>query len=103
MFSDQWLKWVKDRPLWKRIDLKPLLLFGAGAGLFVIGFALLNVIRFDTPSPQASYDHWHAKEQLSAPGGMLEHGLVSTNYIERHRPIFFEKPFYMTDERPYIF
>jgi hypothetical protein len=103
MFSDQWLNWVKDRPLWKRIDLKPLLLFGAGAGLFVIGFALLNYIRFDTPSPQASYDHWHATEQLSVPGGLLEHGLVSTEHIERHRPIFFEKPFYMTDEKPYIY
>lgn len=103
MFSDQWLAWVKDRPLWKRIDLKPLLLFGAGAGVFVFGFALLNIIRFDTPSPQASYDHWHAKEQLSAPGQMLEHGLVSNKHIERHRTIFFEKPFYMTDEKPYIY
>jgi hypothetical protein len=103
MFSDQWLAWVKDRPLWKRINLKPLLLFGAGAGVFVVGFAVLNLIRFDTPSPQASYDHWHAYEQLSQPGGMLEHGLVSTEHIQRHRSIFFEKPLYMTDEKPYIY
>jgi len=103
IFSDQWLHWVKDLPLWKRVDLKPLLLFGAGAGVFVIGFAVLNIIRFDTPSPQATYDHWHAKEQLSQPGQMLEHGLVSTKHIQRHRPIFFEKPLYMTDEKPYIF
>ena len=77
-----------------RISL-PLLKFGVALSIFVIGFAVLNYIRFDTVSPEATYDHWHAKASLSVPGGLLEHGLVSTKHIERHAPIFFEKPLYM--------
>jgi hypothetical protein len=73
----------------------PVLKFGAGLAIFVVGFAILNYIRFDTVSPQATYDQWHAKESLSAPGGMLEHGLVSVKHIDRHAPIFFEKPIYL--------
>jgi hypothetical protein len=91
---------------------RPVLRFGIGLAIFVVGFAVLNYIRFDTVSPQATYDHWHAKEQLSAPGQMLEHGLVSVKHIERHAPIFFEKPLYMfpnsddlkfwQSDRPYV-
>ena len=77
-----------------RISL-PVLKFGVALSIFVIGFAVLNYIRFDTVSPEATYDHWHAKASLSVPGGLLEHGLVSTKHIERHAPIFFEKPLYM--------
>jgi len=77
-----------------RISL-PVLKFGVGLSIFVVGFAILNLIRFDTASPEATYDHWHAKASLEVPGGMLEHGLVSTKHIERHAPIFFEKPLYM--------
>ena len=72
-----------------RISL-PVLKFGVALSIFVIGFAVLNYIRFDTVSPEATYDHWHAKASLSVPGGLLEHGLVSTKHIERHAPIFFE-------------
>jgi len=91
---------------------RPILKFGAGLAIFVVGFAVLNYVRFDTVSPQATYDHWHAKASLSAPGGMLEHGLVSVKHINRHAPIFFEKPLYMFPnsddlrfweaDRPYI-
>ncbi|HKN37343.1 MAG TPA: hypothetical protein VJX16_29215 [Terriglobales bacterium] len=78
----------------------PLLKFSVGLGIFVVGFAVLNIIRFDTPSPEATLDHWHAKQQLSVPGGMLEHGLVSVKHIDRHAPIFFEKPLYMFPNSP---
>lgn len=91
---------------------RPIVTFGAGLAIFVVGFAVLNYVRFDTVSPQATYDHWHAKASLSAPGGMLEHGLVSVKHIKRHAPIFFEKPLYMfpksddfkfwESDRPYI-
>jgi len=116
MFSDQWLRPAgarvaseggrlvdKVRRLVERVNLKPLLLFGAGAGIFVVSFAVLNIIRFDTPSPRATYDFWHAKDELSVPGGFLEKGLVSYTYFDnRHKPLFFEKPLYMTDEKPYL-
>ena len=78
----------------------PVLKFSVGLGIFVVGFAVLNLIRFDTPSPQATLDRWHAKQQLSVPGGMLEHGLVSVKHIDRHAPIFFEKPLYMFPNSP---
>jgi hypothetical protein len=116
MFSDQWLRPAQAvavtegqrlvdrvRQVFDRIDLKPLLLFGIGAGVFVIGFGVMNIVRFETPSPRATYDFWHAKDELSVPGGFLEKGLVSYTYYEdRHKPLFFEKPIYMTDEKPYL-
>jgi hypothetical protein len=81
---------------------RPVLKFGAGLAIFVVGFAVLNYVRFDTVSPQATYDQWHAKASLSAPGQMLEHGLVSVKHIDRHAPIFFEKMFYTQSAAPYV-
>jgi hypothetical protein len=80
---------------------RPVLKFGAGLAIFVVGFAVLNYVRFDTASPQATYDQWHAKAQLSVPGQMLEHGLVSVQHFKRHEPIFFEKMFYTQSAAPY--
>ena len=56
-----------------RISL-PVLKFGIGLSIFVVGFAILNLIRFDTASPEATYDHWHAKASLEVPGGMIVRG-----------------------------
>ena len=107
MFSDQWLRWDTARPLLKRIDLKPLILFGVGAGVFVVAFAIFNYVRFDTVSPRAAYDHWHYLRPENCgsacqPGGLFGAGFFDLSYVPRHIPLIFEKPFYQFDYKPYV-
>ena len=91
--------------LLRRIDYRPLVLFGAGVGIFVAALSIYTYVRFDELSPSASYYHWSVWETqpwLSVPGGTFENGLFDTSYVSRHISLFFEKPLYMQSAAPYV-
>ena len=100
MFSDQWLQKDDGRPLLKRVDLKPLLLLGAGLGIFVVLGAIYNYLRFETPL-HASYYYWLTPD---APirQDLLKEGLFDASYIPRHIPVVFRSLPIFQSKPPYV-
>lgn len=99
MFSDQWLRTSEEKPLLKRIDLKPLLLLGVGLGIFGVLDAGYNFYAFDTPLP-AAYHHWSSYAEV--PTFLLEDGLWSAQYYARHAPVVFQALPIFRSEAPFL-
>jgi hypothetical protein len=100
MFSDRWLRWSEERPLWKRIDPRPLALIAAGAIPFVLFSFWFNYARFDDPF-EAGYNN---SEQVYQPflQNVYGDGLFQPYYVERHIPTVFElMPIFKTSA-PYV-
>ncbi len=100
MFSERWLP-PADRPLLRRVDPWPLILFGAGLGIFGALGAAYNFLAFDTPLP-ASYHYWQTNPTLIVPGGLLDHGLFDVQYFDRHLPVIFRDMPVIRSEAPYV-
>jgi hypothetical protein len=99
MFSDQWLRTSEEKPLLKRIDLKPLLLLGVGLGIFGVLDAGYNFLAFDTPLP-AAYHHWSSYAEV--PTFLLVDGLWSAQYYARHAPVVFQALPIFRSEAPFL-
>lgn len=98
MFSDQWLRPDEGQALWKRVDLRPLVLFGAGAGVFVIASFVYNYIRFETPLDASQH---HLPDRVLAQP-WFNHGPFDPRYVPRHVDVFFEKMPIFQKEAPYV-
>lgn len=90
MFFDQW--WEQEAapgtPMWKRMNVVPLIQFGFGLGIFVSAGMLFNYLRFDSP-----FDGGHTHSpQVDQP--QLSHvysdGILNPSYIPRHIHVIFE-------------
>ncbi len=98
MFSDQWLPQSNGTSLLRRIDLRPLLLLGAGVGTFVLSDFIYNYLRFGTPL-NAGYTETKIAHTDTA---LFSHGQFHMSYISRHVPIVFERLPRFTSEAPYV-
>ncbi len=98
MFSDDWLRWDRNRPLLERVNWKPLLLLGGGLGVFVLLSFVFNYIRWGTPL-DASQHHLPASV-LAQP--WFNHGPFDIRYISRHVVVFFEGTPVVRSEEPYV-
>lgn len=101
MFSDQWLIGSEDEPLWKRINLKPLVEFAAAAAPFVLFSFVFNYQRFGNPL-DAGYYH---SEQIHTPdlvARVYQHGAFHYTYMSRHfGPLLESMPILQTSA-PYV-
>ncbi len=101
MFSDQWLRPSEGRPLFKRIDLKPLLKLGVGLAIFFIPDAIYNYLLFDTPLP-ASYHYWYAYHRPGLSSDFFNHGLLDIRYIPRHVDVAFKALPIFQGSKPFV-
>lgn len=90
MFLDQW--WERDAapdgPPWKRVNLKPLIQFGIGLGIFISASMVFNYLRFDSP-----FDGGHSHSpQVDQPQlqQVYSDGILNPVYIPRHIHVIFE-------------
>ncbi len=102
MFSDLWLKWSNDVPIWKRFDLRPLALFGLGLGIFIVFAAVYNYLRFATVMPGTAYDRWLDYHRATLQPSAITHGLFDQSYISRHLPVIFKELPIFKGSEPYI-
>ena len=86
MLSDMWFSGDKELSLYKRINLRPLILLGLGVGIFVFLHFLYNYVRFDTIS-NIAYTIQAKEEPWFYPKGLFD-----ISYIKKHLEIFFIKP-----------
>jgi hypothetical protein len=98
MFSDDWLRWEAERPLWKRINWEPLLLLGSGLGVFVLASFWYNMVRWGTPLDASQH---HLPERVLAQP-WFNHGPFDPRYISRHVVVFFEGAPRARSEEPYF-
>jgi len=96
MLSDQWINKEPNANFIKKINLKPLILFGLGVGVFVLLNFLYNYARFDTIANIA-----YAMQAKEEPWFYPE-GLFHFSYIPKHLWIFFLKPPLFSAEAPYV-
>jgi hypothetical protein len=102
MLSDAWLLPRDNKSgLLGRIRLKPVLLLGAGAGVFILLNCIYNYLRFGTPLDMAYVMHsiYPAKEKLSP---WFNKGLFDLSYIPYHLRIMFLEPPVFIDSWPYV-
>jgi|FLYL01.1.fsa_nt_gi hypothetical protein len=112
MFSDLWLKRDEAHP-WtlaairaegpiaavrNRVNLQPLVEFGAGLGLFVVLSFIYNYMRFDTPLDRSQ--HNLPERVLAQP--WFNHGPFDVRYIPRHVTVAFEGMPRFQPEAPYV-
>jgi hypothetical protein len=98
MYSGRWLSESSDKPLYRRIDLRPLLQLGSGVGVFVLLSLGYNYLRFGSPldnglgySDQAQNLTW-----------LYPHGAFDVSYIPRHVPAIFEYMPIFQSQAPYV-
>ncbi len=101
MFSDQWLIGNEGEPLWKRVNLKPLVQFAAAAAPFVIFSFTFNYLRFGNPL-DGGYYHL---EEMHTPGEVArvyQHGPFHYTYVSRHFGPFLEALPILQTSAPYV-
>lgn len=98
MFSDDWLRWDTERPLWQRVNWHPLLMLGCGLGAFVLASFWYNMVRWGTPLDASQH---HLPERVLAQP-WFNHGPFDPRYIPRHVVVFFEGAPIVRSEKPYI-
>ncbi|MEM7009324.1 MAG: hypothetical protein AAF462_09355, partial [Thermodesulfobacteriota bacterium] len=96
MLSDMWFNNDKTISIYKRINLRPLILLGLGVGIFVLLNFLYNYVRFDTIS-NIAYTIQAKEEPWFYPKGLFH-----ISYIPKHLYIFFLKPPLFSSEVPYV-
>ena len=96
MTSDQWINKDQAAGLFKRINLKPLLLIGLGVGIFVLLNFLYNYIRFDTIA-NVAYTLQAKEEPWFYPKGLFH-----ISYIPKHLWVFFLKAPLFSLNSPYV-
>lgn len=99
MFSDQWLPQSHEKTLPRRIDIKPILQFGSGVGIFLVLSFIVNYLEFDTPLPASRHYYF---DQWSPRPSILAEGLFDITYIPRHLPSFFRNLPIFQSEAPYV-
>jgi hypothetical protein len=97
MYLDEWYKRGSTKSIIRKINLKPLVYMGFGAGIFVVFNAIYNYARFDTPFDVSYYlipgileEYWYAE------------GIFDLSYIPRHLKIIFGRLPNFSNEFPYI-
>ncbi|MEQ9618255.1 MAG: hypothetical protein RIG61_03665 [Deltaproteobacteria bacterium] len=97
MYSGEWLHSERTKSIIGRINLRPLVWFGVGAGIFVMFNFAYNYMRFDTPLDISYYlipgvleEPWYQK------------GIFDVTYIPRHLKVIFLGFPRIIDEFPYI-
>ncbi len=101
MLSDIWLLPKNGAGILRRVRLKPLLLLGAGAGIFILLNFLYNYLRFGSVYDVAYVKQsiYPAKEQISP---WFNKGLFDLSYIPYHlRALFLEPPVFISSW-PYV-
>ncbi|HET7289598.1 MAG TPA: hypothetical protein VFJ67_04095 [Thermodesulfobacteriota bacterium] len=101
MLSDIWLLPKNGAGILKRVRLSPLLLLGAGVGIFVLLNFLYNYLRFGSVFDVAYVKQsiYPAKENISP---WFNKGLFDLSYIPYHlRVLFLEPPVFM-NTWPYV-
>jgi hypothetical protein len=98
MFSEDWLRWDTSLPLWRRVNWRPVLLFGWGLGAFVLLSFVYNYIRWGTPLDASQH---HLPERVLAQP-WFNHGPFDPRYISRHVVTFFEMAPVVRSSEPYV-
>ncbi|MFI5322157.1 MAG: hypothetical protein ACHQ6U_01200 [Thermodesulfobacteriota bacterium] len=97
MYSGERITEEENRSIFKRINVKPVLWLGAGAGIFILLNAIYNLLRFNTPFDISYY---------LIPGILDEpwyrSGIFDITYIPRHLKVIFAGFPRFTDEFPYV-
>lgn len=97
MYADEWYKSDHTKNIINRINIRPLLFLGIGAGIFVVLNALYNYVRFETPFDVSYY---------LIPGILDEpyyqKGIFDISYIPRHLKIIFARFPNFSNEFPYV-
>jgi hypothetical protein len=99
MLSDQWLLESREGSILKRINLKPLIQFGLGVGVFVLINFTYNFLRFHTPLDVAYYMH---TIRFRAWVPYFNKGQFSLSYIPYHLAVIFAKPPVFIERPPYV-
>jgi len=99
MFSDLWLKpAVESLPLWRRINLRPLLEFGTGLSGFILLSFGYNYLRFNTPLDASQ--HYLPDNVKAEP--WFSHGPFDVRYVSRHVVTAFEAMPIVHSAAPYV-
>ncbi len=98
MYSVRWLSESSDKPLWRRIDLKPLLQLGSGVGLFVLLSLGYNYLRFGSPFDNGL----NYSDQAQNLTSLYNYGPFDIRYIPRHIPAIFEFMPIFQSQAPYV-
>jgi hypothetical protein len=99
MFSDLWLKPATDGLApWKRVNLRPLVEFGSGLGMFVLLSFGYNLMRFGTPLDASQH---HLPERVLAQP-WFDRGPFDVRYITRHVVVLFEFMPLVSSQPPYF-
>ena len=97
MYFDEWYRSDSTQSIIRRINLKPLIYMGLGAGIFVVFNAVYNYLRFDTPFDISYYlipgifeERWY------------QSGIFDISYFPRHLKIIFARLPNFSGEFPYV-
>ena len=100
MLSDQWLVPSARQSYVRRIDPKPLCLFGLGVGIFLLVSLAYNYSQFDTVLPASRHYYF---EQFQPRPDVLKYGLWDPiHHFQRHFPHFFRSIAIFQSEAPYV-
>lgn len=97
MYVDEWYQKEGSKSFIRRFKLKPLIIMGSGAALFVVFNMIYNYARFDTIFDRSYY---------LIPGILdevwFQKGIFDVSYIPRHLKIIFLKLPNFSSEFPYV-
>lgn len=107
MFSDLWWRPAPEAaatPLWKRVDLKPLLQLGSGVAIFLVASLVYNYLRFDDPL-NTGYSVWadYTMQTDSGLRNLLGDGLFDLSYVSRNIPLVFQAVPVFPSDAPYVY
>lgn len=88
-FADQWFLNDRERPLWRRIQLAPLVKLALGVAPFLALTAMLNYARFQNPF-ESGYTYSEEFHQLSLIS-RWPYGVADLRYMPLHVQVFFEQ------------
>lgn len=97
IYSGRWFRKEETKSIINKINLKPILWLGLGAGVFIALNAVYNLLRFNTPFDISYYlipgvleESWYQK------------GIFDITYVPRHLKVIFLGFPEIIDEFPYI-
>lgn len=101
MLSDSWFLARGKEGLLGRIRFRPILLLGAGVGVFILLNCAYNYFRFETPIDVAYVKHsiYPAKKNISP---WFNKGLFDLSYIPYHLRVFLLEPPVFINNWPYV-
>ena len=98
-FADQWYVNDPKLPLWRRLNILPLVKLAVGVAPFIALAGLLNYLRFNNPV-ESGYTYSEEFHQLSL-AAYWRFGIADPRYIPDHVLVFFERMPHFSASGPY--